>query len=132
MDGSKSLAASTTDKNGKPIPVKAFNQSRTSSQERSCAPVFKGHSLNKLQTRIRIRSAIEVIAASERRLMHYNPFMFLCAIRQCITEPLELNAICNRQAQRDNVIKLSLEHSRVIAGINNEYINVLTRVLEIS
>ena len=80
MDGSKSLATSTTDKNGKPIPVKAFNQSRTSSQEHSCAPVFKGYSLDKGQRDISVRSALEVIAARERRLMHDNPFMFLCAV----------------------------------------------------
>ena len=81
MYGSKSFTASAADKNGKPIPIKAFNQSRTSSQQDSRTPVLKGHSLNKLKIRIRVRSAIEIIAACERRLMDDNPFMFLCAGR---------------------------------------------------
>ena len=132
MDGSKSLAASTTDKNGKPIPVKAFNQSRTSSQEHSCAPVFKGHSLDKGQRAISIRSAIEVIAASERRLMHDNPFVFLCTICQRITEPLELNAICDRIRRRKSIINFSLRQYSIKTCIDQKDINIFRRVLEVT
>ncbi len=64
--------------------------------------------------------------------MHDNPFVFLRAIRQRITQPLELNAVGDSLRRHKGIVDLSLHQSRVETRVDQEDINILGRVLEVT
>ena len=64
--------------------------------------------------------------------MHDNPFVFLCTICQRITEPLELNAVCDRIRRCKSIINFSLRQYSIKTSIDQKDINIFRRVLEVT